>query len=38
MGNKTTWDNGDKIVFVVQDRPETTDTFLKTYVIKSTLQ
>lgn len=38
LGNKTTWDNGDKITFVVQDGSDTSDTFLKTYVQKSASQ
>lgn len=38
LGNKTAWDNGDKIVFVVQDRTKTADVFLKTYVKKSSSQ
>ena len=38
LGNKTVWDNGDKIVFVVQDRTDASDTFLKTYVQKSSSQ
>ncbi len=38
LGNKTTWDNGDKIVFVVQDRVSISDPFLKTYAQKSVSQ
>ena len=38
LGSKTAWDNGDKIVFVVQDRTDASDTFLKTYVKKSSSQ
>lgn len=38
LGNKTSWDNGDKIVFVVQDRTDTADAFLKAYIRKSASQ
>jgi ABC-type phosphate transport system substrate-binding protein len=38
LGNKTTWSNGDKIIFVVQDRTDAGDAFLKTYVRKSASQ
>lgn len=38
LGKKTTWDNGEKIVFVVQDRTDTSDSFLKTYIRKSAYQ
>ena len=38
LGNKTSWDNGDKIVFVVQDRTDAGDAFLKAYVQKSVSQ
>jgi ABC-type phosphate transport system substrate-binding protein len=38
LGKKTTWDNGDKIVFVVQDRTDACDAFLKAYVKKSASQ
>jgi ABC-type phosphate transport system substrate-binding protein len=38
LGNKTSWDNGDKIVFVVQDRTDAADVFLKAYVKKSASQ
>jgi ABC-type phosphate transport system substrate-binding protein len=35
LGKKTTWEDGQKIVFVVQDKNQTSDTFLKTYVRKN---
>jgi len=38
LGKKTTWDNGAKIVFVVQARTEASDLFLKTYVLKNAYQ
>lgn len=38
LGKKTTWDNGNKIVFVVQDSTETSTAFLKNYVQKSASQ
>lgn len=38
LGNKTTWENGQKIVFVIQDGTETADDFLKAYVKKSASQ
>jgi len=38
LGNKTTWDNGAKIVFVVQERTDAGDAFLKEYVKKSASQ
>jgi ABC-type phosphate transport system substrate-binding protein len=38
LGNKTTWDSGEKIVFVVQDRTDAGKLFLKTYVKKSASQ
>jgi ABC-type phosphate transport system substrate-binding protein len=38
LGSKTTWENGEKIVFVVQDRTEAGKYFLKTYVKKSASQ
>lgn len=38
LGNKTSWDNGDAIIFVVQDETEASETFLKTYVKKSASQ
>ncbi len=38
LGHKTIWDNGDKIIFVVQDRTKTADAFLKTYIQKTASQ
>lgn len=38
LGNKTSWENGEKIVFVVQEKTETADAFLKTFVKKSASQ
>jgi ABC-type phosphate transport system substrate-binding protein len=38
LGKKTTWDNGNKIVLVVQDRTATGDAFLKAYVKKTASQ
>lgn len=38
LGHKTTWDNGDKIMFVVQDRTDACDAFLKSYIQKSASQ
>ena len=38
MGSKTTWDNGDKIIFVIQDKESISDPFLKTYTKKSVSQ
>jgi len=38
LGKKTTWDNGVKIVFVVQDGTEASDSFLETYVLKNAYQ
>jgi ABC-type phosphate transport system substrate-binding protein len=38
LGKKTSWDNGDKIIFVVQDRLSVKEPFLKTYVKKSASQ
>lgn len=38
LGKKTTWDNGEKIIFAVQDRTEASDLFLKKYILKSAYQ
>jgi len=38
LGRKTTWDNGVKIIFVVQDRTDASDSFLKTYIMKNAYQ
>lgn len=38
LGKKTIWDNGSKIVFVVQKRTEVSEWFLKTYVMKNAYQ
>lgn len=38
LGNKTAWENGEKIVFVVQDRTDAGDDFLETYVKKTASQ
>lgn len=35
MGKKISWENGDKIVFVVQQKTDASDWFLKTYVRKN---
>lgn len=35
LGRRISWENGEKVVFVVQDRTEASDTFLKTYVRKN---
>jgi ABC-type phosphate transport system substrate-binding protein len=35
MGRKISWENGDKIVFVIQERTDVSDSFLKTYVRKN---
>lgn len=32
LGQKTTWDDGTKIIFVVQDRTKAGDAFLSTYL------
>jgi ABC-type phosphate transport system substrate-binding protein len=38
LGKKTSWDNGAKIVLVVQDRTDARDVFLKAYVKKTASQ
>jgi len=38
LGQKTTWDDGTKIIFVVQDRTKAGDAFLKTYLQKTAAQ
>lgn len=38
LGRKTTWDNGAKIVFVVQDGTDASNSFLKTYIMKNAYQ
>lgn len=38
LGDKTTWDNGEKIVFVVQKKTDAGNVFLKAYVKKSASQ
>jgi ABC-type phosphate transport system substrate-binding protein len=38
LGQKTVWDDGTKIFFVVQDRTKAGDTFLKTYLQKTASQ
>jgi ABC-type phosphate transport system substrate-binding protein len=38
LGRKTIWDDGTKIFFVVQDRTNAGDAFLKTYLQKTALQ
>lgn len=38
LGQKTTWDDGTKIIFVVQDRTQAGDAFLKTYLQKTAIQ
>jgi ABC-type phosphate transport system substrate-binding protein len=35
LGKKISWENGDKIIFAVQDRTKASDTFLKMYVRKN---
>jgi ABC-type phosphate transport system substrate-binding protein len=34
-GRKISWENGDKIVFVVQERTDVSESFLQTYVRKN---
>ena len=38
LGRKTTWDNGAKIIFVVQDGTDAGESFLKTYIRKNAYQ
>lgn len=38
LGNKTTWEDGPKIVFAIQDETDAGKVFLKTYVRKSESQ
>jgi ABC-type phosphate transport system substrate-binding protein len=35
LGKKLNWEDGGKVVFVVQDRTDASDTFLKTFVRKN---
>jgi ABC-type phosphate transport system substrate-binding protein len=35
MGKKINWENSEKITFVIQDRTDTSDKFLKTYLRKN---
>ncbi len=38
LGQKTTWNDGSKIIFVVQDRTKAGDIFLKTYLQRTASQ
>ena len=38
LGRKTTWENGAKIIFVVQDGTDAGESFLKTYIMKNAYQ
>jgi ABC-type phosphate transport system substrate-binding protein len=38
LGKRSTWDNGAKIVIVVQDRTDASDLFFKTYIMKNAYQ
>ncbi len=38
LGQKTTWNDGTKINFVVQDRTKASNAFLKTYLQKTATQ
>ena len=38
LGKKTTWDNGEKIIFVVQTGTDANTSFLKTYILKNAYQ